>query len=63
VPAASERHHGRPSQAAGHDSRPPPAGFLEFFWSFLLDSVGHQVSGNCFLLLFKIGRIEAEGKI
>src|SRR3979411_2751329 len=43
VPAASERHHGRPSQAAGHDSRPPPAGFLEFFWFLLLDSLGHQV--------------------
>ena len=34
VPAASEGHHGRPSQAGGHDSGPPPAGFLEFFGAF-----------------------------
>src|SRR6267378_4397082 len=63
VPAASERQHGRPSQAAGHDSGPPPAGFLEFFWFLLLDSVGHSISGNCICCYFKIGRFEAESKI
>src|SRR4029077_15380922 len=47
VPAASERQERRPSQAAGDDSGPPPAGFLEFFWLFLLDSLGHQISGKC----------------
>ena len=51
VPAASELQDGHPSQAAGDDSGPPPAGFLEFFWFFLLDSVGHRISGNRFLLL------------
>jgi hypothetical protein len=48
---ACQQQDGRPSQAAGDDSGPPPAGFLEFFWFFLLDSVGHQISGTWFLLL------------
>src|ERR1700687_1476688 len=51
VPAASERQHGRPGQAACHDSGPPPAGFLEFFWFLLLDSVGPPISRSCLLLL------------
>jgi hypothetical protein len=64
MPASAERHHGRcASQAACHDSGPPPAGFLEFFWSFLLDWVGHHISGSTSCCFLKIGRIAVKGKI
>src|ERR1035441_3207017 len=63
VPAASERHRGRPSQAGCHDSGPPPTGFLEFFRFLLLDWVGHHISGTASCCFLTIGRIEAEGKI
>jgi hypothetical protein len=52
VPAASERHHGRSSQAGCDDyGGPPPAGFLEFFEFSLLDCIGHHISGVLFGLL------------
>src|SRR5208337_648264 len=46
VPAASERHHGRPRQAGGRHSAPPPVGILEFFGFFPLGCVSHHISGT-----------------